>query len=250
MNARFAALLLLALAPGLACAQNLRRDPAVQALTATRDIPLGQTTITGSYTNNSQTTLPAPKVVFALYDANEREVGRITQRASTDLAPGQTWDIRATTPLAFTRYVPMTEAPPPVLAAPTTQARATKKAISRPVVSTAVARPQRPASHPKPELYDWSKHRRPPVVTSTNNNSGVPNGNTGNSVQSDSSTVRISPAIRPGYRPRPKPGPGTRPPGGNRPPANVRPPMGSQPPGATRPPSGGSSGPSGVRPGR
>lgn len=215
MNTRLAALLLLALACGTASAQNLRHDSSVQTLAATRDLVLGQTTIIGSYTNTGYATLPAPKVIFALYDTNDHEIGRIVEHAETDLAPGQTWDIRATTPLVFARYIPMTDAPLPVSSQPAalrnTAARktavrakaagtATNAAAKPPVVQKAVG-----AAYRKPELYDWSKHHSPVRTTrGTSRTTAIPA-----STPANPAPQRVSPAIRPGYVPRAKTAPGT-----------------------------------------
>ncbi|WP_019937031.1 FxLYD domain-containing protein [Bordetella sp. FB-8] len=163
MTARFVALLLLALVCGPACAQNLPRDHAVYDLTATRDLLLGQTTIYGRYTNTSPITQPAPKVTFALYDGNGQEVGRLVEHADADLAPGQTWHIRASTPLVFTRYIPVgAPLPPPPASIVHTRVRRkpVRKAIvhAKPVAKPA---PKKTYTYRKPELYDWSKHRSP-----------------------------------------------------------------------------------------
>lgn len=161
MTVRFVALLLLALLCGPACAQNLRRDHAVYDLAATRDLLLGQTIIYGSYTNNSPVTQPAPKVTFALYDDGGQEVGRLVEHADADLAPGQTWHIRASTPLTFARYVPVSAAlpaPPPmpvsIRRAPVRKAVVHAKPVAKPI-------PKKTPVYRKPELYNWSRHRSP-----------------------------------------------------------------------------------------
>lgn len=161
MTVRFVALLLLALVCGPACAQNLRRDHAVYDLAATRDLLLGQTIIYGSYTNNSPVTQPAPKVTFALYDGNGQEVGRVVQRADTDLAPGQTWHIRASTPLTFARYIPVSAAlpPPPPPMPVSIRRRPVHKAVHAKPVAKPI--PKKVPVYRKPELYNWSKHRSP-----------------------------------------------------------------------------------------
>lgn len=168
MTARFAALLLLALMLGPACAQNLPRDHAVYDLAATRDLLLGQTTIYASYTNNSPVTQPAPKVTFALYDNNGQEVGRLVEHADADLAPGQTWHIRASTPLTFARYLPVgAPLPPPP---PVVRTRIRRKPIHKAVVHAkpvAKPAPKKTYVYRKPELYDWSKHRSPVPPTHT-----------------------------------------------------------------------------------
>ena len=168
MNARFAALLLLALVCGPACAQTLRRDHSVYDLAATRDLLLGQTTIIGSYTNNGVIPVHPHKVVFALYDADGQEVGRLAQHTDEDLAPGETWHIRATTPLTFVRYAPVTDAPPEFTPAsysrsPVAQrAPARKKAVVRAKpAATPAATPAKTYVYRKPELYNWSQHRGP-----------------------------------------------------------------------------------------
>lgn len=222
MNTRFAALLLLALACGTSSAQTLRHDTSVQTLAATRDLVLGQTTIIGSYTNTGYATLPAPKVIFALYDANDRPIGRIVEHASADLAPGETWDIRTTTPLVFARYIPMTDAPLPVSAQPAVlrntsarkaPARAKAAGAATGVDGTAAAKPpvvQKAGgtAYRKPELYDWSKHHRPVRTTrGTSRTTSMP-APTPASVAP--APHRVSPAIRPGYVPRAKTAPSVK----------------------------------------
>lgn len=166
MIVRLAALLLLVLLCGPACAQDLWRDHAVYDLAATRDLLLGQTTISGSYTNNGSIPLPAPEVTFALYDADGQEVGRLVEHADADLAPGQTWHIRASTPLTFARYVPVTAVAPP-LYQPMRPARVRRRRVYRAVVHArpAVKKPAPPRKkayvYRKPQLYNWSKHRTP-----------------------------------------------------------------------------------------
>ena len=162
MTVRFVALLLLALLCGPACAQNLRRDHAVYDLAATRDLLTGQAIIYGSYTNNSPVTQPAPKVTFALYDDSGQEVGRVVEHADTDLAPGQTWHIRASTPLTFARYAPVSAAlppPPPPMPVSIRRAPARKAVVHAKPVAKPV--PKKTPVYRKPELYNWSKHRGP-----------------------------------------------------------------------------------------
>ncbi|WP_144632157.1 FxLYD domain-containing protein [Bordetella genomosp. 13] len=103
MKTRFAALLL-ALAAGSATAQSLSYGVSVSNLQATRDTTMGQTTITGTVTNNGDRLLPAPSIVFALYDANGAEIGRVAQRAEAPLPPGASWELLATTPQSFSRF--------------------------------------------------------------------------------------------------------------------------------------------------
>jgi hypothetical protein len=174
MTVRFVALLLLALLCGPACAQNLRRDHAVYDLAATRDLMMGQTIIYGSYTNNSPITQPAPKITFALYDDSGQEVGRLVEHADADLAPGQTWHIRASTPLTFARYAPVSAVPPPPPPAPIQVRRAPAR---KPVVhAKPVAKPipKKVPVYRKPELYNWSKHHSPvPARTRTKAHSGA-----------------------------------------------------------------------------
>jgi len=102
MRLRFAALLL-ALAAA-AQAQSLPYGVSVGNLQAVRDLGLGQTIITGTLVNNGQALLPAPSVTFALYDAEGREITRISQQAEAPLPPGATWNVRAVTPYTFTRF--------------------------------------------------------------------------------------------------------------------------------------------------
>ncbi|MGN6580068.1 MAG: FxLYD domain-containing protein [Bordetella sp.] len=164
MTVRFVALLLLALLCGPACAQNLRRDHAVYDLAATRDLLMGQTIIYGSYTNNSPITQPAPKVTFALYDESGQEVGRLVEHADSDLAPGQTWHIRASTPLTFARYIPVSAALPPPPPPPPKPVRIRRAPVHKAVVHpkpVAKPVPKKTYTYRKPELYNWSKHRTP-----------------------------------------------------------------------------------------
>jgi hypothetical protein len=172
MTVRFVALLLLALLCGPACAQNLQRDHAVYDLAATRDLLMGQTTIYGSYTNNSPFTQPAPKVTFALYDDSGQEVGRLVEHADADLAPGQTWHIRASTPLTFARYVPVSAALPPpppmpvsIRRPPVRRAVVHAKPVAKPI-------PKKRPAYRKPELYNWSKHHSPVAPAHTRTKAG------------------------------------------------------------------------------
>ncbi|ARP96789.1 FxLYD domain-containing protein [Bordetella genomosp. 13] len=103
MKLRFAALML-ALAAGAAAAQSLPYGVTVGNLHAVRDTTMGQTTITGTVTNHGKTLLPSPSVVFALYDANGAEIGRVSERSPQALPPGASWEVRAITPHTFTRF--------------------------------------------------------------------------------------------------------------------------------------------------
>ena len=185
MTVRFVALLLLALLCGPACAQSLRRDRAGYDLAATRDLLLGQTIIYGSYTNNGPVTQPAPKVTFALYDDSGQEVGRLVEHADGDLAPGQTWHIRAATPLTFARYAPVSAALPPPPPVPVSIRRA--PAHKAPVHVKPVAKPipKKAPVYRKPELYNWRKHRSP--------------------VQPAHTRTKVRPAVRPAKHPTPVP---------------------------------------------
>ncbi|WDI08849.1 FxLYD domain-containing protein [Bordetella pertussis] len=43
-------------------------------------------------------------VVFALYDSQGREIGRVKEQSIGPIAPGEIWQIRSTTPQPFERF--------------------------------------------------------------------------------------------------------------------------------------------------
>jgi hypothetical protein len=202
MKTRFAALLLTSIT-GTACAQTLQHDKAVHALAATRDLSLGQTTITGTYTNTGSATLPAPTITLMLYDENDHEVGRLVEHAEADLPPGATWHIRATTSTVFVHFIAMSPVPASPAAVPTVRLTSTrapvrkKSAAKKPVPQTAAAPKKQPVPYHKPALYDWSKHRPASAKPAKNANpgakAGTPNTNT-NSPNTTSNPGNPAPA--------------------------------------------------------
>jgi hypothetical protein len=195
MKARLATLLL-TLAAAASSAANLPPNVSLHSLHAARDPMLGQTTISARLTNQGRITLPAPVIHFTLYDPYGREVGRVTQRAETDLPPGGVWAIQSSTPLTFTRFVPsyggliFSDAPLPAAgksAAPRRPAAAAGKSGTGAAATAGAggggtgtagtgtgAEPKKPApaaaakpavqhqTEPsKPVLYDWNRRRAP-----------------------------------------------------------------------------------------
>ncbi len=87
-----------------AAAQNLPHGVTLGNLQATRDNIAGQTVITGTYRNQGQTRIIQAAVTFALFDANGKEIGRISSQSPIPLDPGDLWHIRASTPMTFQRF--------------------------------------------------------------------------------------------------------------------------------------------------
>jgi len=87
--ASLAAALLLAATGALA--QSLPYGVTLGNLQATRDAAAGVSTITAW-------------VVFALYDSQGREIGRVKEQSIGPIAPGEIWQIRSTTPQPFERF--------------------------------------------------------------------------------------------------------------------------------------------------
>ncbi|CAP44885.1 FxLYD domain-containing protein [Bordetella petrii] len=91
------------LAAATAAAQSLPYGVSISNLAATRQAD-GSSVITGVVSNHGDKPVQGLSVTFVLYDAQGREVGRATGRRDTALAPGETWQVLAPTPHAFTRF--------------------------------------------------------------------------------------------------------------------------------------------------
>ncbi|MBO1112104.1 FxLYD domain-containing protein [Bordetella petrii] len=98
--------LALAAASAAAAAQSLPYGVSIDNLAATRQAD-GSSVITGIVSNHGDKAVQGLTVTFVLYDAQGREVGRTTGRRDTALAPGENWQVLATTPHAFTRFTAM-----------------------------------------------------------------------------------------------------------------------------------------------
>jgi hypothetical protein len=68
-----------------------------------RDVNQNVSAITGLLANQSARPINSVLLTFVLYDEQGREVGRVRDGISGPLAPGQIKQIRAVTPLQFTR---------------------------------------------------------------------------------------------------------------------------------------------------
>lgn len=97
------ACLLLAAASAIAGAQSLPHGVSIDNLSATRQAD-GTSALTGIVSNHGKEPLPRLSVTFVLFDAQGREVGRTVGTRDTPLAPGESWQVMATTPQAFTRF--------------------------------------------------------------------------------------------------------------------------------------------------
>jgi len=100
------ACLLLMLAAATAAAQSLPYGVSINDLAATRQAD-GSSVITGLVSNHGDKPVQGLSVTFVLYDAQGREVGRTTGQRDTPLPPGESWQVQATTPHAFTRFTAM-----------------------------------------------------------------------------------------------------------------------------------------------
>ncbi|MCD0502149.1 DUF3426 domain-containing protein [Bordetella petrii] len=100
------ACLLLAAASAIAAAQSMSHGVSIKDLAATRQAD-GVSVISGTLTNHSDKPVAAPSVTFVLYDAQGKEIGRAEGKRDTALAPGESWQVRAMTPLVFTRFTAM-----------------------------------------------------------------------------------------------------------------------------------------------
>ncbi|ARP79333.1 FxLYD domain-containing protein [Bordetella genomosp. 6] len=87
-----------------ALAQSLPYGVTLGNLQATRDATAGVSTITGSLSNQGAKRIGRAWVVFALYDSQGREIGRVKEQSIGPIAPGEIWQIRSTTPQPFERF--------------------------------------------------------------------------------------------------------------------------------------------------
>ncbi len=95
-----------ALLAGLSCAasaQGLVYGVTLGNVQAVRDVNQNLSAITGLLANQSARPINGVLLTFVLYDEQGREVGRVRDDVSGPLAPGQIRQIRAITPLLFTR---------------------------------------------------------------------------------------------------------------------------------------------------
>ncbi|HYG41727.1 MAG TPA: FxLYD domain-containing protein [Bordetella sp.] len=105
MKQIFACLILTA-ASAMAAAQSLPYGVSINGLAATRQAD-GTSVITGTLANHGDKPVQGLSVTFVLYDAQGNEVGRTTGRRDAPLAPGESWQVQATTPHVFTRFTAM-----------------------------------------------------------------------------------------------------------------------------------------------
>ncbi len=106
MKKAFAAVLF-CLACGTAAAQSQPYSITLGNLQAIRDSTANMSTITGSLANQGDRQIRNVMLTFVLYDAQNQEVGRVTDNAIGPIAPGQIKQIRAITPIAFVRFTPL-----------------------------------------------------------------------------------------------------------------------------------------------
>lgn len=95
-----------ALLAGTCCAANAQEPVygvTLGNVQAVRDADRNQSAITGMLANLSARPVSNAMLTFVLYDAQGREVGRLRNDVPGPLAPGEIKQIRAVTPLQFTR---------------------------------------------------------------------------------------------------------------------------------------------------
>lgn len=101
---KYLASLLLSLASAGASAQSsLPHGVSIQDLGATRQAD-GVWIITSTVSNHRDTAVTGLSVTYALYDAQGKEIGRVTGRRDTPLAPGDSWHSQTPTTTNFTRF--------------------------------------------------------------------------------------------------------------------------------------------------
>lgn len=93
---------LLSLTAAGAYAQSLPHGVSVAGVTATQHAD-GQWVVTSQVSNHRDSAIARLSVVYALYDANGKEVGRASSQRDTPLGPGAMWQADAATTTAFTR---------------------------------------------------------------------------------------------------------------------------------------------------
>ena len=100
------ALAVFVLLAGLSCAASAQEPVygvTLGNVQAVRDVNQNLSAITGLLANQSARPINSVMLTFVLYDEQGREVGRVRDGVSGPLAPGQIKQIRAVTPLRFTR---------------------------------------------------------------------------------------------------------------------------------------------------
>ncbi len=98
-----AALALLAGLSGAAGAQTLAYGVTLGNVQAVRDTTRNVSTITGFLANQSERHVNSVLLTYVLYDAQDREVGRVREDVVGPLAPGQIKVVKAITPVEFAR---------------------------------------------------------------------------------------------------------------------------------------------------
>ncbi len=103
MRLALASFALLAGLSGAAGAQSLVYGVTLGNVQAVRDVNQNVSAITGLLSNQSARHVNSAMLTFVLYDAQDREIGRVRDDVVGPLAPGQIKQIRAVTPLQFAR---------------------------------------------------------------------------------------------------------------------------------------------------
>lgn len=106
-KAALAPLVLLASLSGAAGAQSLAYGITLGNVQAVRDTNQNLSTITGYLANQSARPVNSVLLTYVLYDAQDREIGRLQEDVIGPLAPGQIKVVKAITPLQFTRVAPL-----------------------------------------------------------------------------------------------------------------------------------------------
>ncbi|CAB3841939.1 FxLYD domain-containing protein [Achromobacter mucicolens] len=88
-------------------AQSLAYGVTLGNVQAVRDSTRNVSTITGFLANQSERPVNSVLLTYVLYDAQNREVGRVSEDIVGPLAPGQIKVVKAITPLEFARVTPL-----------------------------------------------------------------------------------------------------------------------------------------------
>ncbi len=102
-----ASIAVLASASATAGAQSLAYGVTLGNVQAVRDSTRNVSTITGFLANQSERPVNSVLLTYVLYDAQNREVGRVSEDIVGPLAPGQIKVVKAITPLEFARVTPL-----------------------------------------------------------------------------------------------------------------------------------------------
>ncbi|EHK63896.1 FxLYD domain-containing protein [Achromobacter arsenitoxydans] len=102
-----AAIVALAALSGAAGAQSLAYGVTLGNVQAVRDVNQNLSTITGFLANQSARPVNSILLTYVLYDAQNREVGRVSEDVVGPLGPGQIKVVKAVTPLEFARVAPL-----------------------------------------------------------------------------------------------------------------------------------------------